>query len=133
MECRGGVCHTGHHSRTIIGNPIKILQQSALTLKRAWGEGLIGYVGFSAGGVVLVGCSLVPLAAAGALAFAFKSAWIIAIAGALWVIGLALAAYVSGVASNVYRCALYLYAAEGVVPEPYNKDLLDIAWKVKKS
>jgi len=116
-----------------IGNPIKILQQSAMTLKRAWGEGLIGYVGFSAGSVVVIGCSLVQLAAAGALAFAFKSAWIIAIAGALWVVGVVLAAYVSGVASNVYRCALYLYAAEGVVPEPYNKDLLDIAWKVKKS
>jgi hypothetical protein len=26
-----------------------------------------------------------------------------------------------------------MYATEGVVPEPYNQELLDMAWKVKKS
>jgi len=50
----------------------------------------------------------------------------------LWVFGLLIIAYVSGVAGHVYRCALYIYAAEGAVPEPYNQDLLDMAWKVKK-
>jgi hypothetical protein len=42
-------------------------------------------------------------------------------------------AYVSGVAGHVYRCALFKYATEGAVPEPYSQDLLDMAWKVKKS
>ena len=113
-------------------NPIKILQQSALTLKRSWGEGLIGYVGFSAGSLVIFLCSLVPLLLAGAVAFAFKSVALIVVAGVIWVLGLLLMAYVSGVAGHVYRCALYKYATEGVVPEPYNQDLLDLAWKVKK-
>ena len=114
-------------------NPLKILKQSAMTLNRAWGEGLIGYIGFSAGTVVIFICSLLPLLAAGALAWVFKSPWTIAIAGVLWVLALLLVAYVSGVAGHVYRCALYLYAAEGVVPGPYRQDLLDMAWKVKKS
>jgi hypothetical protein len=114
-------------------NPIKILQQSAATLKRTWGEGLIGYVGFSAGSVVCFVCSLPPLLLAGMLALFFKSVWLMVIAGLMWLICLLLLAYVSGVASNVFRCALYLYAAEGVVPAPYNEDLLDMAWKVKKS
>jgi hypothetical protein len=70
---------------------------------------------------------------AGALALLFKSAWFIVIAGMIWVLGLLFIAYVSGVAGNVYRCALYMYASEGVVPEPYNHELLDMAWKVKKS
>ena len=113
-------------------NPIKILQQSALTLKRSWGEGLIGYVGFSAGSVVIFLCSLVSLLLAGAVAYAFKSVTLIVVAGGIWVLGLLLMAYVSGVAGHVYRCALYKYATEGVVPEPYNQDLLDLAWKVKK-
>jgi hypothetical protein len=113
-------------------NPLKILQQSAMTLKRTWGEGLIGYLGFSAGGMVIFACSLAPLLMAGALALLFKSVWLIVIAGAIWLLGLFLIAYVSGVASHVYQCALYLYAAEGVVPEPYSQDLLDMAWKVKK-
>jgi hypothetical protein len=114
-------------------NPLKILQQSALTLKRTWGEGLIGYVGFSAGNALLFGCWLVPLLLAGLVAFILKSVWLIIILGAIWVLGLFLLGYISGVASQVYRCALYMYAAEGVVPEPYSQDLLDMAWKVKKA
>jgi len=112
-------------------NPIKILQQSAMTLKRTWGEGLIGYLGFSAGRVVIVVCLLLPVLLAGV--FAPKSIWFMAIAGVVCVVGLLFSAYIFGVASDVYRCALYIYAAEGVVPEPYNKDLLDMAWKVKKN
>jgi hypothetical protein len=114
-------------------NPLKILQQSAATLKRTWGEGLIGYLGFSAGGVVIFACSLLPLLLTGALALLFKSVWLMVIAGAIWALGLLCVAYVSGVASHVYQCALYLYAAEGVVPEPYNQDLMDMAWKFKKN
>lgn len=114
-------------------NPLRILRQSALTLKRTWGEGLIGYLGFSAGSGVIFLCSLFPLLLAGGIALLIKSIWFIAIAGAIWVMGLLFIAYISGVASHVYRCALYIYAAEGVVPEPYSQDLLDMAWKVKKS
>jgi hypothetical protein len=114
-------------------NPIKVLQQSAMTLKRTWGEGLIGYLGFSAGSLVIFVGSLLPLLLAGVAAYLFKSGWLILIAGVLWVLGLLLMAYVSSVAGHVYRCALYKYATEGVVPEPYNRDLLDMAWKVKKS
>jgi hypothetical protein len=113
-------------------NPIKILRQSALTLKRTWGEGLIGYVGFSAGSAVIFMCSLLPLLLAVGIAVLLKSIWFTAIVGVVWLIGLFFLAYVSNVASQVYRCALYIYAAEGVVPEPYNQDLLDRAWKVKK-
>ncbi len=114
-------------------NPIKILQQSAMTLKRAWGEGLIGYIGFSAGTFVIFVCSLLPLLLAVALAVLFKSVWLMVIVGVIWFLGLLLMAYVSGVAGHVYRCALYMYATEGTVPEPYNQELLDMAWKVKKS
>jgi Family of unknown function (DUF6159) len=114
-------------------NPIKILQQSAITLKRTWGEGLIGYIGFSAGSMVIFVCSLLPLLLAVGIALLIKNIWFMAIAGAIWVFGLLFMAYVSSVASHVYRCALYMYASEGVVPEPYNHELLDMAWKVKKS
>jgi hypothetical protein len=33
----------------------------------------------------------------------------------------------------VYKGALYLYAAEGVIAEPFSKEMLDVAWKFKKS
>ena len=66
-------------------NPIKILRQSAMTLKRTWGEGLIGYLGLSAGSVVIFAVSLLPLLLAGALALLLKSVWLMVIAGLIWV------------------------------------------------
>ncbi len=114
-------------------NPIKILQQSALALKRTWGEGLIGYVGFSAGSAVIFLCSVPLLLLAAFLAFSLERFWLSAVVAAIWVFSLLCIAYVSSVAGHVYRCALYIYAAEGVVAEPYSQDLLDMAWKVKKS
>ncbi len=112
-------------------NPIKILQQSAATLKRTWGESLVGYLGFSAGNVVIFMVSLLPLLLAGVVALLFKSVALIVIAGIVWVLALLLMAYLSGVAAHVFRCALYKYATEGVVPEPYSPELMDMAWKVK--
>jgi hypothetical protein len=112
-------------------NPLVILKQSALTLKRTWGEGLIGYVGFSAAGAILFGISLVPLVVCFGLAMFLASAWLMVLAGALWVLALICLGYLSGVAGNVYRCALYLYATEGVVPEPYDQQMMDGAWRVK--
>jgi hypothetical protein len=82
-------------------------------------------------GLVLL--SLLPLAAAGFLAYALSNGWIFAVAAALWLIGLVGLGYLSGVARNVFRCVLYLYAVEGVVPEPYNSGLLDQAWKFKSN
>ncbi len=113
-------------------NPLKILQQSATTLKRTWGEGLIGYLGFSAGNMVVFALLLVPLLCAGGLAWALQSVWIIGVAAVIWLLAMICASYVSAVAGHVYRCALYMFAAEGVVPEPYDRNLLDMAWKVRK-
>jgi hypothetical protein len=116
-----------------VTNPVRVLKQSAATLKNAWGEGLAGYVGFSTAVFGLVLLSLLPLAAAGFLAYALSNGWIFAVAAALWLIGLVGLGYLSGVARNVFRCVLYLYAVEGVVPEPYNSGLLDQAWKFKSN
>jgi len=57
----------------------------------------------------------------------------IPVAVVVWLCALFIWSYVAGVASNVYRGALYLYASEGVVAEPYNQEILDMAWKFKKS
>jgi hypothetical protein len=112
-------------------NPLKILQRSAMTLKWTWGQSLIGFLGFSTVTAAMVGCSLPALVAAGALAYVYKSIWLAVIAAAMWFLCICVISYISGVAGKVYRCALYMYATEGVVPEPYNKDLMDMAWRVK--
>jgi hypothetical protein len=39
--------------------------------------------------------------------------------------------WIKNVVDSVYRCALFIYATEGVIPGPFDKELLDSAWKVK--
>src|SRR5437879_4483252 len=59
--------------------------------------------------------------------------WIIALAAVGCLVDLFAWSYLTSVASQVYKGALYLYAAEGIIPEPYNREMLDMAWKFKKS
>ena len=114
-------------------NPVNMLRKSAGILKNTWGEALIGYVGLSFANVLIMITSLVLLMGALVVSIALSNFWIIAIAGILWLFAIFVWSYLTSVASQVYKGALYLYAAEGVIPEPYNREMLDLAWKFKKS
>ncbi len=113
-------------------NPIAVLQKSAGILKKTWGEALIGYAGLAfANTLILVG-SVVLLIGAVVVSAALNNFWIVALVAVTWLFAMVAWSYVTGVASHVYRGALYLYAAEGIVAEPYNQEMLDMAWKFKK-
>ena len=114
-------------------NPVNMLRRSAGILKDTWGEALLGYVGLSFANVLVMIASLVLLLGALFVSIALNDFWIIAIAGVLWLFAVFAWSYLASVASQVYKGALYLYAAEGVIPEPYNQEMLDLAWKFKKS
>ncbi len=114
-------------------NPIQMLKNSAGILKRTWGEALIGYVGMSlASGLILI-VSIVLLAGALAVSIMFNNYWLIGVVGVLWVLAMFVLSYLTSVASQIYKGALYLYAANGIVSEPYSQEMLDSAWKFKKS
>jgi uncharacterized membrane protein len=113
-------------------NPIKMLKNSAGILKRTWGEALIGYVGMSlASGLILI-ISLVLLIGALVASIMVNNYWLIAVVGVIWLLAMFVLSYLSSVAGQIYKGALYLYAANGIVPEPYSKEMLDSAWKFKK-
>jgi len=114
-------------------NPLQILKKSAQILTKTWGESLIGYAGIQFGGTIVMLGSLLLLGGSIAAAIAFHMFWLIGLAVLMWFICICAWSYVIGVASQVYRCALFLYASEGVIVEPYNEDLLNMAWKVKDS
>ena len=114
-------------------NPFIMLKRSALTLKKTWGESLIGYVGLQFGSLLIFFISLFWFGAAIFLSVKLENYWILAVAGASWLVGVTAFAYLTSVAGQVYRCALFLYATEGTIPEPYNLELLQMAWKMKKS
>jgi hypothetical protein len=113
-------------------NPFAILKRSAQTLKRTWGESLTGFVGIQLGGFVIM-LATVALFAVGTLAAGFlQTPWLIVGLGALWICCLFAFMYTMSVASNIYRCALYLFAAEGQIPGYFDRESMDLAWKMKK-
>ncbi len=101
-------------------------------LRSTWGEALIGYIGLAVGNMVVLFLTFGAIITAAVVGFAFHSFWPVAAVGVIWLITLIAFTYVMNVASQVYRGALYLYAAENVVAEPYNREMLDQAWKWKK-
>jgi hypothetical protein len=114
-------------------NPVVLLRNSAGTLRKTWGESLIGYAGITIGSWIVAIGSVLLLAAA-IIASALLHAPIIAfLVAGLWVAAMCVFGYIVSVAGHIYRCALYVYASEGVVPTPYSSEMMNMAWKVKKS
>lgn len=115
-------------------NPLTMLRHSAALLKKTWGEGLVGYVGFAllswamllGSAIFFIGIALLSTQLAQPLMLAVPAAII-------WLLVVLAISYVANVASSVYRGALYVYASEGVIPEAYTAEQLDAAWKVKKA
>ena len=75
--------------------------------------------------------SLVLLGCATAVSVMLDNYWIIASVALLWLLTMLVVGYFVGVASHVYRAALFCYASEGVIPAPYDREMLDTAWKIK--
>jgi hypothetical protein len=111
-------------------NPVVLLRKSAGILRKTWGEALIGYAGIQLLGVFVL-ASLVFVGISVAALFAVGPWWLAAAVAVLWVISVIVLAYVSSVANHIYRCALYIYASEGVTPGPFSAEMMDMAWKVK--
>jgi hypothetical protein len=114
-------------------NPIAVLKKSAGILRQTWGEALIGYVGLAFANTLILLGSVLSLAGAVVLSIVVHNFWIIGVAGVIWLMALVAWSYLVSVAGHVYRGALYLYAAEGIVAEPYSREMLDRAWKYKKN
>jgi len=64
----------------------------------------------------------------------FSHSAVFAVAFGAWLLlAIWIAAFLISMATHVYRCALYVYASEGVIPEPFTAELMDAGWKVKKA
>lgn len=114
-------------------NPLALLRNSASTLRKTWGESLIGYAGITiASWLILLG-SLLLLGGAIIVSVALKIPLIAFAVVAVWLLAMCVYGYLIGVTGHIYRCALYVYASEGVVPAPYTTDMMNMGWKVKKS
>lgn len=113
-------------------NPITVLKKSAQTLINTWGESLIGYVGVSFGGTLVTLFSVFWLGAGIAAAVWLQSILLGAAVVLCWLMVVCIFSYLVSVASQIFRCALYLYASQGALPHPYTEDMMALAWKTKK-
>ena len=113
-------------------NPVKTLKESAAILRRTWGEGLIGYIGLSFVSALVFGVSILFVLAALFLSITLNNFWIVAVGAAVWFMGIFAFGYMISLASQVYKGALFLYAADGFVAQPYDQQMLDTAWKFKR-
>ncbi len=113
-------------------NPLTVLRKSAELLTRTWGEALIGYSGLGIANVIIFLGSLFSLVAMIVMAVSLNQIWFVVLAVAGWLMAMFIWSYVSGVASQVYKGALFLYASQGTIPQPYDQQMLDMAWKRKK-
>jgi hypothetical protein len=120
-------------------NPFEVLKKSALLIRRRWGEGLIGYLGIRVGGAILA-LSLIVIFVVLFVVFGLLMAWylpsllvpFIVILIATSLVSIVFLAYFENLINKVFQCALYIYAAEGAIPQPFDQTLLDAAWKVRR-
>jgi hypothetical protein len=119
-------------------SPLKLLRASAGTLKRTWGEFVIGVAGMElAFGFAAMLLVIVSMLTGGAATFfiCWYFHWtyslILPVVIGEWFLLVVPLGLIGSAVSPVYRCALFVYATEGVVPDSFDKELLDSAWKVK--
>src|SRR5438105_2094986 len=111
--------------------PIDAIKESAIVLKKTWGENVIGQVGiglafgFVVFGVVLCGLFLVIVAALAHNAFLVISALVIS------VLAVGIALLVQGALSGIYAAALYRYASTGEGTQGFDANALKLAFAPK--
>ena len=116
-----------------LSNPLGILKKSAATLRKTWGEALIGYLGLSFASLLVTLATLIVIGGSVAAMIVMET-YVLPIAViAIWVLLLVAYSYVMNVAGQIYKGALYLYATEGIVVEPFSQEMLERAWKYKKA
>jgi len=111
-------------------NPVTLLKSSVQMLKRTWGDALLGFVKirFAAVFILMVMCvwGFMFVSRAGNV-----NVERMVVLGAFFSAVFILQSFVLGFVNDIYRCALYVFASEGVVPEPFSEDDMNAAWKVK--
>jgi hypothetical protein len=112
--------------------PIAAVKESAMLLKKTWGENVIGqgglgiafgfiFLGVVGGGVLLLG-----------LAAATKSVGLIVLALVLTVLAIAVTALVQAALTGIYAAALYRYATTGATTHGFDPEVMKLAFAKKK-
>jgi hypothetical protein len=114
-------------------NPITLLRNSAVTLKKTWGESLIGYIGIKFAVTAATIGSFIVVFAIFMISMLLHHPALGFSVGIVWFLAAISLSYAAAVAGHIYRGALYLYAFDGTPPGPFTQELMNAAWKTKRS
>lgn len=115
-------------------NPLKLLKTSANILKTKWGGSIIGFLGIGVFGFLIV------LLLSIGLFLIINSVVMILTAGnslgliaflSLVLIFVLIFNYIWIVIEQIFQCALYVYATEGIVPVLFDEEMMNMCWKIK--
>ena len=114
----------------LAAGPITAAKRSMQILKRTWGEALIA--NFGIGFIVFIGylIAILPIVLGGIIC----ASGLVPVGAALIAVGIALllaVALISTALNSIIIGALYLYAAEGTVPQQFDDDLFRHAFARK--
>ena len=100
------------------------LRRSGALLRQTWGETAVSELGFR---VLLVHLMIAALIVCLLLARLINQPFALALAIALFLVGVMTIATLQ----SIYRAALYIFAAEGVVPDGFDTPEMHAVWRVK--
>jgi hypothetical protein len=113
-------------------NPLTLIRNSATTIRKTWGDGLVGFVRIGIFSTLLFVVSTAVFVTIRVFVWHTPYDALIPFFTVIFLLIIMASFCVSNLANAIFCCALYIYATEGVVPEPYTAELLDAAWRVKK-
>lgn len=111
--------------------PIEAVKRSTATIRKTWGESLTANVTIGAISVVVFLLSLIPAAAGVAVAVATDTLWPAFVGLGVMVVGLIAAGLVTSTLQMIVVAATYRYASTGLVPEHFDGELLEQAFRAK--
>ncbi len=115
-------------------NPVNYLKYSAKLIKKTWGEGVIGFLTITIfTRVLILAFFFTPIILGSIIAASgFKVGLWVIVVGALIALFLSFVViYLQSLMTNIFRCTLYVYASEGVVPTAFSEDVLIDSFKLK--
>ena len=110
--------------------PFAAIKESAVTLKKTWGESLIRHfgLGFIQGVLIVVGIVVTALLFFAVLPLGSYAIGTVLFIGLIYIV---LVILVFSVANMVYNIALYEYAQTGKIPEGFNREVLEHGFEKK--
>ncbi len=107
--------------------PINAIKESALTIKKTWGESLIRHFGL---GLVQMLVTVLGIVVLGLVIFVTLglSIYLTLVLVTLLVVYVVLVSLIFTVANSVFNTALYVYAQTGKIPEGFSKEDLSHAF-----